>query len=38
MFVLEHIDPDEPENMLFSSAFEWIQAYPQSVWLKAVAA
>ena len=34
---VEHIDPDEPENILVSSAFEWIQAYPQSVRLKDVA-
>ena len=33
----EHIDPDEPKNILVSSAFEWIQAYSQSVWLKDVA-
>ena len=35
--LVEHIDPDEPTNMSVSSAFEWIQAYPQSVWLKDVA-
>ena len=33
----EHIDPDEPKNIMVCSAFEWIQAYPQSVWLKDVA-
>ena len=35
--LVEHIDPDEPKNIMVSSAFEWIQAYPQSVWLKDVA-
>ena len=35
--LVEHIDPDEPTNMSVSSAFEWIQVYPQSVWLKDVA-
>ena len=35
--LVEHIDPDELKNMMVCSAFEWIQAYPQSVWLKDVA-
>ena len=34
---VEHIDPDEPKNILVFTAFEWIQPYPQSVWLNDVA-
>ena len=35
--LVEHIDPDEAKNSQVCSAFEWIQAYPQSIWLKDVA-
>ena len=35
--MVEHIDPDEPENMEDSCALKRIQAYPQSVRLKDVA-
>ena len=32
--LVEHIDPDDPSNMLLFWAFEWIQANPQSLWWK----
>ena len=35
--LVEHIDPDEPENMKDSCALKRIQAWPQSVRLKDVA-